>query len=83
MTRSFEEWEAEALSVQRQFDDRITRLGNEVRENWPVWKGQQKIFKRWTEAMTYTLGIGPEALRLRNYRRGSSASRHDIKEGES
>ena len=75
MTRSFDDWVAEALTIKSETDHRITRLGNEVRDNWPQWKDQSEIFNRWPDAMFYVLGIGAEALRLRNYRRGSKYKR--------
>jgi hypothetical protein len=74
MDRSFADWEAEALQVDRMFDHRITRLGNEIRDHWSTWRHQQEIFTSWKDAMEYTLGVGSEALRLRNYRRGSGAN---------
>jgi hypothetical protein len=73
--RDFDDWVAEALSINREADHRITRLGNEVRDRWPEWKDQSEIFTRWPDALFYVLGITPEALRLRNYRLGSKYKR--------
>lgn len=63
MTRTYRDWEHDARNTTKN----VTRLGNELRDRWDIWKNDAP-YESWKECIVAELGITAQALHDRNYR---------------
>jgi hypothetical protein len=71
VARSYRDWERDARTTTKS----VTRLGNELRDHWDVWKKDPQCkYESLDECLRGELGITAEALRLRNYRARRNAT---------